>query len=128
KARVAHTAKALEVLGVEVRKTDPSEVMDPRIPLKAPLGGTVIERPVTAGQFVQPDSNALVTIADLSTVWVLADVFERDLHLVEVGQKAEVTTAAYLEQRIVADVDRIGDVVDPDRPAVKFRFVVSDPG
>ena len=127
KARVAHTAKALEVLGVEVRKTDPSEVMDPRIPLKAPLGGTVIERPVTEGQFVQPDSSALVTIADLSTVWVLADVFERDLHLVEVGQKAEVTTAAYPEQGFVAHVDRIGDVVDPGTRTVKVRFLVSNP-
>ena len=128
KARVAHTEKALQVLGVEVRKTDTSEVMDPRIPLKAPLGGTIIERPVTEGQFVQPDSNALVTIADLSTVWVLADVFERDLHLVEVGQKAEVTTAAYPEQGFVAHVDRIGDVVDPGTRTVKVRFLVSNPG
>jgi cobalt-zinc-cadmium efflux system membrane fusion protein len=128
-ARVARTEEVLRVLGEDLHEEGPSRgSADPRVPVRAPLSGTIIERSVTEGQFVQPDSNALLTIADLSTVWVLADVFERDLHLVSVGQTAEVTTAAYPEQRFVAHVSHINDVVDPTTRTVKVRFLVSNPG
>jgi len=127
KARVLRTTETLRALGVEARETEPYKEVSALVPVRSPLSGTVIERPVTEGQFVQPDSNALVAIADLSTVWVLADVFERDLHLVEVGQKAGVSTAAYPEQRFVAHVARIGDAVDPATRTVKVRFLVANP-
>jgi cobalt-zinc-cadmium efflux system membrane fusion protein len=128
KARVARTEEALRVLGLHVREAEPYGELNSRIPLRAPLSGTVIERHVTEGQFIQPDSNPLVTIADLSTVWVLADVFERDLRRVRVGQRAEVTAAAYPDQGFVARVSRISDVLDPATRTVKVRFLVSNPG
>jgi len=127
KSRVTRTSETLRALGVEVREKEPYKEVSALVPVRSPLSGTVIERPVTEGQFVQPDSNALLTITDLSSVWVLADVFERDLHLVEVGQKAEVSTAAYPEQRFVAHVARIGDIVDPATRTVKVRFLVANP-
>jgi len=128
KARVAQTEEALRVLGFDVSGDDSGGAPNSRIPVKAALGGKVIERAVTEGQFVQADSNALLIIADLSTVWVLADIFERDLHLIQVGQRAEVTTAAYPDQRFVANVSRINDVVDPATRTVKVRFLVSNQG
>ena len=66
--------------------------------IRAPIGGTVTERAITNGQFVGSDSTALMTIADFSTVWVQADIFERDIHSIAAGQKADVTTAAYPER------------------------------
>jgi len=102
--------------------------MSSRIPIRTPLSGTVIERHVTEGQFVQPDSNPLLTIADLSSVWVLADIFERDLHRVQVGQKAEVRTEAYPDNQFVARVSYISEVIDPATRTVKVRFLVSNPG
>ena len=59
-----------------------------RVPVRTPIAGTVIERSVTNGQFVGPDNPPLATIADLSSVWVQADVFERDVHNIAVGQTA----------------------------------------
>lgn len=128
KARVARTVETLRALGVELHEKRAFEAGgSARVPVRAPLSGTVIERTVTEGQFVQPDNTSLATIADLSTVWVVADVFERDLHLVQPGQKAEVTTTAYPEQRFVAQVARISDVVDPTTRTVKVRLLVANP-
>ena len=127
-AHVARNEEALRVLGVDVHESDSYGDMSSRIPIKTPLSGTVIERHLTEGQFVQPDSNPLLTIADLSSVWVLADIFERDLHRVQVGQKAEVTTEAYPENQFVARVSYISEVIDPATRTVKVRFLVSNPG
>jgi RND family efflux transporter MFP subunit len=69
-----------------------------------------------------------MTLADLATVWVQADVFERDLHSIAAGQKADVTTAAYPEDHFSAQVARIGTVVDPQTRTAKMRFVVANPG
>ncbi len=123
KARAARSVKVLQVLGLGMNETE----MESRISVRAPLNGKVVERPVTEGQFVQPDSNPLMVIADLANLWVLADIYESDLHRIRVGQKAEVATAAYPDERFVATISRVSDVVDPTTRTVKVRFLVSNP-
>ena len=59
------------------------------------FAGSIIERPLTPGQFVQGDNTPLLTIVDLSTVWVMLDVFESDIHRVRPGQRVDVTANAY---------------------------------
>jgi membrane fusion protein, heavy metal efflux system len=127
RAHVARSEESLRVLGVDVDGSERSERLDSRIPVRSPLGGTVIERRVTEGQFVQPDSNPLLVVADLSTVWVLADIFEHDLHLVSLGQKAEVSTVAYPDKRFMARVSRISDSLDPTTHTAKVRFLADNP-
>jgi len=122
-ARDARSVKVLQVLGLNPNETG----MEARIAVKTPLNGKVVERSVTEGQFVQPDSNPLMMIADLASLWVLADIYENDLHRIQVGQKAEVTTAAYPDERFMATISRISDVVDPTTRTVKVRFLVSNP-
>src|SRR5438093_4492081 len=126
RAHVARTEESLRVLGIDVDRSERSERLDSRIPVRSPLGGTVIERRVTEGQVVQPDSNPLLVVADLSTVWVLADIFEHDLHLVSLGQKAEVSTVAYPDKRFMARVSRISDSLDPTTHTVKVRFLADN--
>ena len=127
-AQVVRAEEALRVYGL-----DPAQAMEAGgarslVPVRSPLAGSVIERTVTPGQFVQADNTSLLTIADLSTVWVLVDVFERDLHLVRGGQRVEVTAAAYPDRRFTAHVDRISDKVDPESRTLKVRLLVSNPG
>jgi membrane fusion protein, heavy metal efflux system len=88
----------------------------------------VIERTLTPGQFVQADSTALLTVADVATVWVLLDVFESDIHLVHPGDKVQVTATAYPDRPFNATVDRISDKVDPETRTLKVRLLVSNPG
>src|SRR5262249_43935308 len=78
RARVAQTVEVLRVLGFDEQAVD-SGVLPPHVPIRAPISGVVTERTVTNGQFVGGESTPLLTIADLSSVWVQADVFERDL-------------------------------------------------
>ena len=97
-------ARALRVLGIA--ENDIQSQASAKIPVRASLTGTVIEKKVTDGQFVQPDVNPLITIADLSSVWVLADVFERDLRFVSVGSRADVLADAYPDEHFSARVSR----------------------
>ncbi|HMF97124.1 MAG TPA: efflux RND transporter periplasmic adaptor subunit [Vicinamibacterales bacterium] len=127
RAKVAQTAEVLRVLGFDEQAVD-SGVLASHVPIRAPITGIVTERTVTNGQFVGVESTPLLTIADLSSVWVQADVFERDLHSIAAGEKADVTTAAYPDDHFSAQVSRIGTVVDPQTRTAKIRFVTSNPG
>jgi cobalt-zinc-cadmium efflux system membrane fusion protein len=123
---VARGEEALRVLGIDPKEAV-KDGLRSLVPVRSPMAGTLIERNLTAGQFVQADSTALLTIADLSTVWVLVDVFERDIHLIRVGQKVQVVAAAYPDRRFTASVERISDKVDPDSRTLKVRLLVSNP-
>jgi cobalt-zinc-cadmium efflux system membrane fusion protein len=127
RAKVRQTEEAMRVLGVDVAASERAEPMPSRIPVRAPIGGTVIDRTVTSGQYVGNDAAPLMTLADVSSVWVSADVFERDLHHISPGQRADVTTAAYPDERFSAHVSRVGAVVDPQTRTSKVRFVVVNP-
>jgi len=125
--QVARGEEALRVLGIDPKEAVKDGGLRSLIPVRSPMGGTLIERNLTPGQFVPADSTALLTIADLSTVWVLVDVFERDIHLVHVGQKVQVVAAAYPDRRFAASVERTSDRVDPDSRTLKVRLLVSNP-
>jgi cobalt-zinc-cadmium efflux system membrane fusion protein len=128
RAKVAQTEEVLRVLGFDDQALENAAALPSRIAIRSPIAGTVTERTITNGQFVGSESTPLVTIADLSTVWVQADVFERDLHRIAAGQKADVTTAAYPDDHFGAEVARIGTVVDAQTRTAKMRFVVANPG
>jgi len=123
--RVERTQAALATIGLG--PVGDANQLDARVPVTSPISGAVIERHLSDGQFAQADSSPLLTIADLSTVWVEADVFERDLHLVRAGEQADVTTNAYPDVQFRAQVTRVSDVLDPTTRTVKVRFLVANP-
>jgi membrane fusion protein, heavy metal efflux system len=126
-ARLQQDEQVLRVLGVDMPESTDQSAIAPRVPVRTPISGVVTERTVTDGQFVDTQAQPLLTIADLSTVWVLADVFERNLREISLNQRAEVTTAAYPDERFVARIAQIGNVVDPETHTVSVRFLVSNP-
>lgn len=123
RGRQARAGAVLKTLGVEMQ----GEELTSLVPVRSPIAGTVIERKVTEGQYETADSNALLTIADLSSVCVVADLFERDLSRVRAGQKAELTTLAYPDRHFTGEVWRISDVVDPNTRTLKVRILVPNP-
>jgi cobalt-zinc-cadmium efflux system membrane fusion protein len=126
KAKLARTRESLRLFGLAPPE-ELSAALDTPIAVKCPLGGTVVERSVTNGQFVQPESGPLLSVADMSTVWVLAEVFERDVRFVKPGLNGVVTTTAYPDSKFIAKVARLHDVVDNETRTVKVRFLVSNP-
>src|SRR5262249_26891483 len=94
--------------------------------LRAPVSGHVIGRNVSQGEKIDPGTN-LLDIADLSTVWVQADVYEQDLPYVKVGQKV-VMTLTYLPGRsYTGSVTLISPVVNGATRTVKVRVEIPNP-
>lgn len=90
------------------------------------LNGQVIERKVTQGQVVQP-ADALYTVADLSHVWVVAEVPEQQADLVTVGEETEAEIAALNGRRIAGQLIYVGNTVNPATRTVTVRMDVTNP-
>jgi cobalt-zinc-cadmium efflux system membrane fusion protein len=127
RARVERTDEALKVLGLS-GSHDANAAGWGRVPIPSPISGVVIERKVTEGQFVQSDSTPILTVANLDAVWVMGDVFERDLRFVTTGQAAAVTTSAYPGERFEGRINYISDSIDPATRTAKVRVSVANPG
>ncbi|MGQ0811562.1 MAG: efflux RND transporter periplasmic adaptor subunit [Nitrospiraceae bacterium] len=118
---------SLRVPGAELEKPLAKQKITSRFEMKSSLAGTVVERAVTPGQSVGGDpSQVLFTVADLDTLQVVADLYERDLALVKVGQVARVNVEAYPEVDFPAVVAAVGDVVDPTTRTIKVRAWVNN--
>ncbi len=94
--------------------------------IRAPISGTVVEKLCSPGQLIQAATTQCFSIADLSEVWVMANVFESDLSSVAVGQQAEVTSGA-LPRPLVGRVTYVGSLVDPASKATSVRIVTPNP-
>lgn len=95
-------------------------------PITATLTGTVIERNITLGQVVQP-SDSVFTVSDLSHVWLVADVSERNAQWAREGDEAEAEIAALPGKRFIGRLIYIGDVIDPDTRTMTVRMDLPNP-
>ena len=95
--------------------------------IRAPIAGTVVEKLITPGQLLQAGTTPCFTVADLSRVWVMTQVFGSDLESVRVGDQAEVVTGIG-SAKFSGIVDNISALVDPDTRSVVARVVVKNPG
>jgi cobalt-zinc-cadmium efflux system membrane fusion protein len=94
--------------------------------LNSPIDGVVVERNATIGATVGTDANVF-KIIDISRVWIDANVFEKDLPRVRVGQQVKVTTTAFPGTTFSGRVIFVNSVVDPDSRTVKVRTEVPNP-
>ena len=94
--------------------------------LRAPFAGVVTKFDVATGELVQPDRE-LMTVTDLSTVWVLADVYEKDLARVKADTNVNIKVDAYPQRAFVGRLTYIGDSIDPQTRTAKVRCVIANP-
>ncbi len=97
------------------------------IAVESPASGFIIERNALPNAYVQPDSK-LYTIADLSTVWVYANVFQEAVGRLRPGDSAQVTVDAYPGRNFNGRVDQILPQVDPATRTVRVRLIFRNPG
>ncbi|GAB3788235.1 efflux RND transporter periplasmic adaptor subunit [Dyella agri] len=95
--------------------------------IRAPMAGTVVQRSITPGQLLQAGNTACFTVADVSKVWVLAQVFDGDLAAVQVGDSAAVETGTGAAA-LPGKVTNVSPEVDPDTRSATARVVVDNPG
>lgn len=125
KADLAAAQDQLKVLGVD--ENHPSSTVN----VYAPISGVIIAQNVTnsaaAGVQLSGSPNAF-TIADLSSVWVICDVYEDDLPKVRLGQQARIVLNAYPDRPLIGHISDIGPVLDPSLRSAKVRIQVANPG
>lgn len=90
--------------------------------IRSPIDGTVVEKLISEGQLLQAGSTPCFTVADLSTVWVMTNVYANDMRNVAVGELADVITDAAAAP-IPGRVDYVASLVDPGTKAVTVRVV-----
>jgi cobalt-zinc-cadmium efflux system membrane fusion protein len=124
KAALAASEEQLRVLGVD--KNHPAAT----VKVYSPASGYIIAQNVTnaaaAGVTYSGSSNAF-TIADLSHVWIICDVYENDLPTVHLGQKADIRLTAYPDRVLTGVISDIGAVLDPQIRTAKVRIQVDNP-
>jgi cobalt-zinc-cadmium efflux system membrane fusion protein len=117
--------EALKILGVD--KNHPSGVVS----VYAPISGVIIAQNVTqsaaAGVNLSGSATAF-TIADLSSVWIICDVYENDIPKITLGQSAQIHINAYPDRELTGRVSDIGPVLDPNIRTAKVRIEISNPG
>jgi cobalt-zinc-cadmium efflux system membrane fusion protein len=120
---VETAAEHIRVLGADV--SHPTSLVD----IRAPVSGVITEQNVTAAAGVKTLDNSpnLFTIADLSRVWVLCDVYENDMANVRLGEFAEVRLNAYPGKVFQARISNIGPVLDPSIRTAKVRLELQNP-
>lgn len=105
-----------------------AQQLSSQIEIHAPVAGTIIEQNVTSAAGVKSLDNApsLFTIADLSNVWVLCDVFENDLARVRLGDRAQIELNAYPQRLLTGRVANISKLLDPNTRAAKVRIELTN--
>jgi membrane fusion protein, heavy metal efflux system len=115
----------LKTLGVD--KDHPSSI----VPVYAPISGVVIAQNVTnaaAAGVTFSGSSTVFTIADLSSVWILCDVYENDLPKIALGQTATIYTNAYPGRQLTGRISDIEPILDPSIRTAKVRVELPNPG
>jgi cobalt-zinc-cadmium efflux system membrane fusion protein len=95
--------------------------------IRSPIAGTVVEKLITPGELLTAGTTPCFTVADLSRVWVMTQIFGADLTSVSVGDSAEVATGVATND-FSGTVDNISALVNPDTRSVLVRVVVNNPG
>jgi cobalt-zinc-cadmium efflux system membrane fusion protein len=118
---------ALKVMGV----SDPDALVKAppsfEVPVKAPIGGLVVEQDVSAGQLIQPGTTQCFMISDVSTVWVLVNIYQKDMPYVRVGDQVTIQTDTYPEV-FHGRIAYVAASLDPSTRTLQARIETNNPG
>jgi cobalt-zinc-cadmium efflux system membrane fusion protein len=123
RAELARARQRLELLSV-----DPSTNTDD-VRLVAPAQGLVLDVSAAAGEFSKSleSANPLITVADLSTVWIVGDVYEKDVAKLDRGKQVSITLQAYPDKQWSGRIDSISGALDPTTRTLKVRVSLLNP-
>lgn len=128
-AQLSRASDRLRNLGFseeEIGRLRESRKVSSALSVPAPLAGVVVERRGTVGEMIDP-AEPLCAITDLSHVWILLDLFERDIAKVEVGQKALFTADAYPDRPFRGVLTWVASQVNPESRTLPARMEVKNP-
>ncbi len=118
--------RGLGMTEAQIRQLESNRKISADYPIVSPRSGTVLKREITIGQVVQPADPAF-TIADLSSVWIVANVPEEDAGQLQKHMQVEVHIPALAQQRIGGHLSFISPIVDPATRTVEVHMDVANP-
>lgn len=123
-ADLQRASQALSILGLSASSTSNL------VPLRAPISGVVLDVGTAAGELQRSLDNAtaIATIADIKSIWVVGDLYPRDLGSVRVGEPVDVSVTGYPGMALRGVISNISDSVDPVSLTLKVRVVLPNPG
>jgi cobalt-zinc-cadmium efflux system membrane fusion protein len=126
-ADLSAAEEGMKILGIPKPEDLEKSPISAQIPLLAPIGGEIVERLVSPGQVLQAGTTQAFTISDMSTVWVLANIYQGDLAYVKNGDTAVITTDSYPD-KFSGKISFISPALDPTTRTLQARIVVNNPG
>ena len=117
----------LSLYGVSIAELKGEGHKKPLLPVRSPIGGIITEKHAIVGELSDP-SKSLYTVADLSNVWVMVDINEKDLAKVRKGQTATVMVGAFPDLKLKGRITYIADLMNESTRTVKARIEVANPG
>ena len=117
----------LKILGIPKPEDLEKAPSSSEIPLLAPIGGEIVERDVAPGQLLQAGTTQAFVISNMSTVWVLANIYQSDVANVKVGEEVTVQTDSYPD-KFHGKISFISPALDPNTRTLQARIVVDNPG
>lgn len=117
----------LSLYGVSASDLKGENHKKPLLPVRSPISGIITEKHAIVGELADP-SKSLYTVADLSSVWVMVDINEKDLAKVHRGQAAIVAVGAFPDLKLKGRITYIADLVNEATRTVKARVEVANPG
>lgn len=123
----AERLRRFDVPDAEIAQLDSSGTANREIAIQSPSSGYIVERNALPNAYILPETK-LYTIADLSTVWVYANVPQTDVGRLKPGDRAQVSVDAYPARRFNGRIDQILPDVDLTTRTVRVRLVLSNPG
>ncbi len=122
--------QTLKIFGVRQNEISEAEQQNvgikPELVMRAPLAGTVVQKMVLPGQFIQAGTTAAFVISKTSTVWVQGHVYDKDLSLVHVGDKVDERNSSF-QETFHGVISYVGDMLDPATRTTPVRIVTQNP-
>lgn len=126
-ADMGASEESLRVLGITNPEAMIGKPAKSEVPVLAPIAGQAVERLVAPGQVIQAGATQVFTISNMSSVWVLANVYQKDLPYVKVGDSAVVTTDSYPGVELHGKISYIAAALDPNTRTLQARIDVKNP-
>jgi cobalt-zinc-cadmium efflux system membrane fusion protein len=127
-ADLGAATQSLRIVGITRPESVVGKPLSSEIPVSAPISGQAVERLVAPGQVIQAGATQVFTISNMSSVWVLANIYQKDLPFVRLGDPAIITTDSYPGTEFRGKISYLAAALDPNTRTLQARIDVKNPG
>jgi membrane fusion protein, heavy metal efflux system len=127
-ADLESSTDAIRVLGIPDPEKIVTKPASPEVPLYSPVAGEVVDRQCSPGQLLAPGATTCFTLSDMSSVWILVNIYQNDVPYVHAGDPVTVTNESYPDVIVRGKIAYISPALDPNTRTLQARIEAPNPG